>query len=212
MARSRGRPPSRQPRRSAAPFRFRWLSAGGRAREREAKAAILSTAKASAATGRASRREANRLARQASILGRGKIAATRAVLAAQAEALRKQARELDRAAAATERPLKFLRVPAAHRTPYQRREISRVVRQIERGERPSIARASRPSRPSLQWYRQYLEDQKGDAVRQFFEMLPIDEQREHLDDAIVKHALWNDAGRPANIGYPFTLFSLYQWE
>jgi hypothetical protein len=101
--------------------------------------------------------------------------------------------------------------PAKRRTPYQRRVVGRVTRQVERGERPSLP-TRQAKQPSLQWYRQYLEDQKGDGVRHLFEMLPLDDQREHLDEAIEKHALWNDAGRPANIGYQFTLFSLYQWE
>src|SRR6202022_651255 len=50
--------------------------------------------------------------------------------------------------AGNERPLQFLRVPAARRSSYQRRNVSRA-RQIERGERPNLGTAVESNRARI---------------------------------------------------------------
>jgi len=135
--------------RQPATLRLKLRQRAARARDAATKSFLRSEIAAAKKTVRSQRRQADLLARQASILGRGRTAATRATIASQATALRRQAREIERAAAAEyERPLQFLRVPAARRSSYQRRNVSRA-RQIERGERPNLGTAVESNRARI---------------------------------------------------------------
>ena len=115
---ARSRPPSRQ-------------------LQRQTKAAIRATVKASATTARASRREAERTVREAAYVARHYNRATVARIRETARSIELKAREDARAATRDRRLLAHFFTPAKRRTTYQRRVVGSVTRQVERGERPS---------------------------------------------------------------------------
>jgi hypothetical protein len=100
---------------------------------------VQSTDRSARAEQRAAEKATEEAAYERRIRRRGsEIAKAATERAAQLE---RQYRQDEKAAAASRRALaKFLIAPS-RRTPYQRRIVSGVTRQIEHGERPSIARA-----------------------------------------------------------------------
>jgi hypothetical protein len=90
---------------------------------------------------RARLRAAEKAAEEAAYASRVYQRSVAAHMREQARRLTREARQSAREAARERRALAHALIRPSRRTPYQRRVVSGVARQIERGERPSIARA-----------------------------------------------------------------------
>jgi hypothetical protein len=90
---------------------------------------------------RARLRAAKKAAKEAAYASRVYQRSAAARIREQARRLTREARQTAREAARERRALAHALIRPPRRTPYQRRVVSGVTRQIERGERPSIARA-----------------------------------------------------------------------
>jgi hypothetical protein len=90
---------------------------------------------------RARLRAAEKAAEEAAYASRVFQRSAAARMREQARRLTREARQSAREAAGERRALAHALIRPSRRTPYQRRVVSGVTRQIERGERPSIARA-----------------------------------------------------------------------
>jgi hypothetical protein len=95
---------------------------------------------------RARLRAAEKAAEEAAYAGRVYQRSAAARMREQARRLTREARQSAREAARERRALAHALIRPSRRTPYQRRVVSGVIRQIERGERPSIARALQSKR------------------------------------------------------------------
>jgi hypothetical protein len=105
---------------------------------------VQETEKSARAKQRAAEKAAEEAAYERRIRRRGsEIAKAATERAAQLE---RRYRQDVKAAAASRRALAQFLIAPSRRTPYQRRVVSGVTRQIERGERPSIARALQSKR------------------------------------------------------------------
>lgn len=103
------------------------------------RSTIQSTERSARAKQRAAEKAAEDAAYQRRIRRRGSEIAKAAT--ERVRQIEREAREAEKAAARERRLLAHFLTRPARRTPYQRRVVSGVTRQIERGERPSIARA-----------------------------------------------------------------------
>jgi hypothetical protein len=111
------------------------------AAERQAKAALRSQLRSAATHARRSGRALAKQRAELAYAQRFKTRAAQKRIREQAREIERLARYEQREAAKTGRALRAFFTPASRRSSYQRRVISGVSRQIERGEQPSIAGA-----------------------------------------------------------------------
>ena len=108
---------------------------------------VQSTERSARAKQRATEKAAEEAAYERRIRRRGSETAKAA--AEHVAQLERRYRQDVKAAAASRRALANFLIAPSRRTPYQRRIVSGVTRQIERGERPSIARAVESERARI---------------------------------------------------------------
>jgi hypothetical protein len=142
------------------------LSAAGSSRIREAKRIIRANAKATGAV--ASVKERHLAAIKAELKYQRRIRQPSAQINRELRGLesllKRKIREDRRAATRERRLLKHFLTPAKRRTRYQRRVVSSVTRQIERGERPSLPSRSKRvagAAPSLRFIASGLNKRKA---------------------------------------------------
>jgi hypothetical protein len=143
------------------------------------------------------------LAYQKRVYRRG-VETTREIEAAQKARLR-EFQEAERARKTELRALYHFLTKPSERTPYQRRVVSGVTRQIERGERPSIARAAgrKNLRVLRDRYAAYLQGTYGhefENIRESFLAQLESQQFEQINLAMERQREWVEAGKPIERG------------
>ena len=139
---------------------------------REAIGSLRYSVRTAEKTARAKARETGKAAREAAYASRVYVRTKATEARNLARQIEKEYLASERAAARERRLLAHFLTPAARRTRYQRRVVSGVSRQLERGEHPSIARAVGRGREKetaspqqinrLLRYREYLHETFGD--------------------------------------------------
>jgi hypothetical protein len=170
---------------------------GGRRPEpapvREAKSVLRATVKAATARGRRAERAAAKFVEERAYAQRVLNRSAVARLRAQERELLRLGRAEARAAKRARTALRHFLVAPSRRTPYQRRVVSTLTRQTERGE-TTAQRYERYARALDDKYAQFFEGyvRAGDTFR----MLPTAEKDRRIAESARLHRDWIDAGQP----------------